>query len=331
LKKINELVKAGATVTGIKPTATLGLSDDKNEFDKLVSETWSSSDTKVTEGKSIGDVLNAINVSADFTYTKPNADTKLLYVHRKTNDRDIYWINSRNNNAQDVEASFRIDGKLPVLWHAETGKAEAVSYSIANGITKVNLHLEPNDAVFVVFKDKATQTSVTLPAKEEKQLASVDGSWNINFQPKRGAPATATFDKLVSYTENSDAGIKYFSGTGTYTKTITAPADWFKKDEELWLDLGDVKNLAAVIVNGKSLGIVWKKPFRVNITSALKQGDNKLEVKVTNLWVNRLIGDAQPGVINKITYTTMPFYQANSKLQPSGLLGPVTITSVNNK
>ena len=83
---------------------------------------------------------------------------------------------------------------------------------------------------------------------------------------------------------------------------------------------------ALALVNGKSLGIVWKQPFRVNVTGAMKAGDNKLEIKVTNLWVNRLIGDQQPGA-NKITYTTMPFYQANSKLLPSGLMGPVKIYS----
>ena len=120
LKKINELVKAGATVTGIKPTTPLGLSDDKNEFDKLVNETWSSSNTKVTEGKSLSDVLNAMNVSPDFTYTKPQSSTKLLYVHRKTNDRDIYWVNSRTSDVQDLEATFRVDGKVPELWFAET-------------------------------------------------------------------------------------------------------------------------------------------------------------------------------------------------------------------
>ena len=182
-----------------------------------------------------------------------------------------------------------------------------------------------------MFKNNAVKTAVELPALKVNELATVNGSWTVSFQKDRGAPATATFDKLVSFTENTDEGIKYFSGTATYTKTITASADWFKKDEELWLDLGDVKNLAEVIVNGRSLGIVWKKPFRVNITSALKQGENKLEIKVTDLWVNRLIGDAQPNVTHKITYTTMPFYQANSKLLPSGLLGPVKIISVDRK
>ena len=112
---------------------------------------------------------------------------------------------------------------------------------------------------------------------------------------------------------------------------VLLPADWFTKKAELWLNLGDVKNIAEVFVNGKSLGIVWKKPFRVNVTGALKPGDNNLEIKVTNLWVNRLIGDAQPRVTNKITYTTMPFYQANSKLLPSGLLGPVQIVALTGK
>ena len=89
--------------------------------------------------------------------------------------------------------------------------------------------------------------------------------------------------------------------------------------------MGDVKNLAEVIVNGKSLGILWKKPFRIDVTEALNTGENTLEVKVTNLWVNRLIGDQQPDVKNKITFTTMPFYRADSPLLPSGLLGPVKI------
>ena len=328
LRKINALVKAGATVAGVKPTATPSLADDQNEFNKLVNEIWSPSNAKVSEGKSLSDVLN---IAPDFVYTKPNSSTKLLYVHRKTDDRDIYWVNSRTSDVQDLEATFRVDGKVPELWFAETGKTEPLSYSIANGVTKVKLHMEPNDAFFVVFKDKAIKASVELPALKVNELATISGEWKIDFQKDRGAPASIKVNELTSFTNNADAGVKYFSGTATYTKTITAPADWFKKDTELWLNLGDVKNLAEVIVNGKSLGILWKKPFRVNITSALKPGANTVLVKVTNLWVNRLIGDAQPNVTNKITYTTMPFYQANSPLQPSGLLGPVQIMSVDRK
>jgi len=328
LKKIHALVNAGAIVAGIKPVSTPSLSDDQAEFTRLVNETWSSSNTKVSSGKALTDVLN---IAPDFTYTKPNATTKVLYVHRKLADRDIYWVNSRTSDVQDIEATFRVAGKVPELWFAETGKIEPLSYNIHDGVTTVKLHMEPNDAFFVVFKDKATKNIVELPALKINELATVTGAWNVGFQKDRGATASATFDKLVSYTENSDEGIKYFSGTATYTKTITAPAGWFEKDEEIWLNLGEVKDLAEVIVNGKSLGVVWKTPYRINITSALKQGDNTLEIKVTNLWVNRLIGDAQPNVTNKITYTAMPFYQPNAKLLPSGLLGPVKIVSVNRK
>ena len=119
--------------------------------------------------------------------------------------------------------------------------------------------------------------------------------------------------------------MKYFSGAGTYTKTIQAPAEWFKAGTRLWLDLGDTKNLAEVTVNGKPLGILWKTPFQVDATNALKPGANALQIKVTNLWVNRLIGDQQPGATKKYTYTTQQFYRADSPLLPSGLLGPVRI------
>jgi hypothetical protein len=173
--------------------------------------------------------------------------------------------------------------------------------------------------------------TMTIERPKEQDLAVIDGPWNVSFQEKRGAPAQATFESLTPWNENTDQGIKYFSGTGSYVKNISAPAEWFNSGNELWIDLGKVQNLAEVVINGKSLGIVWKTPFRVNIEGALKQGDNKIEIKVTNLWVNRLIGDQQPGVKEKVTYTTMPFYQATSPLKPSGLIGPVKLIAVTKK
>lgn len=332
LRKIRDLVKAGATITGIKPESTPSLADDQKEFQRIVNEVWNSGNSKVFANKPINEVLQALNIAPDFTYSKPKQSTKLLYVHRKLSNGDLYWVNNRNHNVENLEATFRITGKVPEIWHPETGKTELASYDIANGVTKVNLHLQPDDAVFVVFKSPATKTSFTLPATTEKELITVDGSWNVAFQSNRGAPANTPFDQLNSWTESTDPGIKYFSGAAMYTKTINADASLFNnKKSEICMDLGDVKNIAEVMVNGKSSGIVWKQPFRLNVTNALKPGTNKLEIKVTNLWVNRLIGDQQPGVINKITYTTMPFYKADSPLLPSGLLGPVKIVLVTKK
>jgi hypothetical protein len=121
--------------------------------------------------------------------------------------------------------------------------------------------------------------------------------------------------------------VKYFSGIGTYTRTVNAQADWFAKGAHVWIDLGDVKNLAEVSVNGKPLGIVWHAPYRVDVTSALKPGANELVVKVVNAWVNRLIGDQQPGA-TKYTFADVKPYKASSPLIASGLLGPVTVYSV---
>lgn len=328
LRKLSELVKSGAALAGAKVENTPSLADDQNEFARLVKEIWDSGNPKVYSGKSLSEVLSSLKIAKDVSYTKPHANTKLLYVHRQTPNADIYWLNNRNDQEEDLELSLRISGKVPEVWHPETGKAEPVSYHINGGITTVRLHLEPADAVFLIFRKNATQTSLELSPTQAKTLATISDGWKVTFSKGPNAPEASTFDKLVSLTESKDPRIKYFSGTATYANKFTVDKNWQSKKSQAFIDLGDVKNLAEVIVNGKSLGIVWKKPFRVDVSNALKPGENLLEVRVTNLWVNRLIGDQQSGIASKSTYTTMPFYQASSSLLPSGLLGPVKIEEV---
>jgi hypothetical protein len=275
--------------------------------------------------------MSSLKLKPDFEYHGSMNDSRLLYVHRKLERTDIYWVNNRNNRAEDIEAIFRIEGKVPEIWHPGTGIIEKASFIIGNKTTRIPLHLEPSDAIFIVFRGNAQKAFFTVPAKVEKQLTTVDGEWDLTFQKMRGAPARVKINELVSWANSTNDSVKYFSGTGTYTKTIDAPDEWFAAITGLWIDLGEVKNLAEVIVNGKSMGIVWKKPFTIDVTGALTKGKNTLEIRVTNLWVNRLIGDVQPGVTKKITYTTMPFYRANSPLLASGLLGPVRIITMINK
>jgi hypothetical protein len=323
LRKIRDLVSGGAKVVGPRPIATPSLSDDTAEFKKIVEDLWGGG--KIKSGGNMGDALSAIVGAPDFEYKKQREDTNLLFVHRRLPEGEVYWVNNRNNRAEPVEVTFRVSGKEPELWNPVTGRIEPAPYNIAGGRTTVPLELEPNDAVFVVFRKAAAAPSRMAVKQAEIQLASLEGAWEVSFQPGRGAPEKTTLDRLASWTENSDNGVKYFSGTATYTKAVDAPAAWFKTGSRLWLDLGDVKNLAEVSVNGKPLGVVWKAPFRIEVTSAMKPGENHLQVRVTNLWVNRLIGDQQPGVTQKITYTTQPFYRANSPLLPSGLIGPVRL------
>jgi hypothetical protein len=334
LRKIRDMVKSGAIVFGEKPLDTPSYSDSKDEFKSIANELWNNEKGerkavagKIIAGQSLRDELSTLNIKPDFSYTKPQADSRLLFVHRHLPDIDFYWVNNRNNRTEDLEATFRVSGKSAEIWHPETGKTEQASYSTEKGSTMVPLHLEANDAVFIVFRNKTSEKSRSVNMPKEKLIATIEGPWNISFQEKRGAPASATFEKLTPWNENSDPGIKYFSGTGTYTKIINVQPDWIKEGTRLWLDLGNVKELAEVNINGKSMGIVWKTPFRIDVTDALKQGENTFVIKVTDLWVNRLIGDKQPNVKEPITYTTMPFYRADSPLKTSGLLGPVTILS----
>jgi hypothetical protein len=184
-----------------------------------------------------------------------------------------------------------------------------------------------------------------LPAPQE-----ITGAWNLSFPPDWGAPPSVTLEKLISWTDHTNDGVRYFSGTASYEKEIEVSADRLNGGRELWLDLGAVKNFAEVSLNGQNLGVLWKPPFRVNLTAAAKPGVNKLVVKVTNLWPNRLIGDEQlppdcewdgkqlkawpqwfldgkPSPTGRLTFTTWHHWTKDSPLLESGLIGPVTLRS----
>jgi hypothetical protein len=332
LRALYKLVEQGAVVAGDKPVGTPSLADDAAEFKKLNDKLFGAGSGvqtvgkgKVYAGQNAEAALKTLNVAPDFEYTKPANEQQVAFVHRKLADGDLYFVDNRGEVAATFDATFRVSGKAPELWYSETGRTAPASFSMAGGRTTVPLKLEPWGTVFVVFRKATKETSHTLPKLTEKQLAGVDGPWTVTFQPDRGAPPSITLDKLMAWNESSDKGVKYFSGIGMYTRTIQAPADWFKKGATLWLDLGDVKNLAVVTVNGKELDTVWHAPYRVDVTGALKPGANEVSVKVINAWVNRIIGDKQPDATTKYTFTTWPAYKADTPLLASGLLGPVAI------
>lgn len=310
LKKIKTLVDAGVKVVGTKPEKSPSLSDNDTDFQKLTNEIWAKSNVTSLQ------TLNATSLQPDVIIS--NANNKILFRHRQTANQDIYWLDNRGENSSDATVSFRVAGKAPQLWNPETGKTEAVSYQVKDGRTIIPLKFESWEAYFIVFGEKTTANSFTKASKVETTLTQIATPWKVGFNDKN-----VTFDKLSSWSESSDNDIKYFSGTATYDNTfkITSP----DKSAKYIIDLGDVKNIAEVIVNGKNVGTAWKKPFKLDISEAIKTGENTIQVKVTNLWVNRLIGDAQPDVKAKTTFTTMPFYRGNEPLLPSGIIGTVKI------
>jgi hypothetical protein len=331
LKKLQSFVSDGAVIIGSKPTNSPSLGDDDAEFQRIVSAMWGDGAAgehvygkgKIFVGQTSNQVLQAIGLPMDFDYTKPQPDTVLWNHHRRLADGDIYFVVNRSNRAQSVEAGFRVSGKAVELWNPMTGKIQPAAYRTENGRTIVPLKFDALGSIFVVMRKPGLPSKV-VPEKAESQVSQLDGAWRVTFQEKRGAPASAMFPSLTSWSENSDAGIKYFSGTGTYSKTIDAPSQWFKTGAQLWLDLGEVNDLAEVIVNGKNLGVFWYPPYRVEVTDALKPGQNEVKIGVTNTWVNRLIGDQQPGAL-QYTFGPSTTYQPDSPLLPAGLLGPVRI------
>jgi len=335
LRTLRDLVAAGATLVGPRPAATPSLADDEGEFHRLVDALWGQSDGvhgygkgHVYRGGTLSAALEGLGVEPDFTYTKPVPDTELLAVHRRLAAGDLYFVSNRSAQARALSATFRVSGRAPELWHADTGMRERAGYRIEGARTTVPLRLEPWGSVFVVFRKPTKARQLTLPVATEKTLQSVGGPWSVSFDNGRGAPAGTRMDALHSWSESMDAGIRYYSGTATYTREVRVAVSDRVAGAKVWLDLGEVKNLAEVILNGHNLGVVWKPPFRVDMTRALRPGSNTLQVKVTNLWVNRLVGDRQPGVTDPVTFTVPRFYKADSPLLPSGLLGPVRIIRI---
>lgn len=335
LRAIHRLVLEGAIVAGPKPSDDPSLADNPAEFRKLSRELFGDGagvhhvgKGTVYAGAKLEDVFQALHLAPDFDYSKPEADTRLMAIHRRIDEGDLYYVVNRTDHDQAVDATFRVAGKRAELWHPETGQSEIWSYQIEGDRTKVPLHLGPWGSVFVVFRWPARSPLLVRPKEIETDLLTLGGPWTVEFQPGRGAPESVQFDRLISWPESADPGVKYFSGQGTYVRTVEAPTEWFDHRSEFWLDLGDVKNLADVVVNGKSMGISWHPPYRVNITPLFKPGTNEIQIKVTNAWVNRLIGDEQPDATVKYTFADIRPYHADSPLLPSGLLGPVKITRI---
>jgi hypothetical protein len=320
LKKIARLKKAGASVIfgSRKPQCTPGLTGGDAEVKQLGETLWVGTPTLV-------DALEARKLLPDF-------EGPFEYTHRRDKDTDIYFVAGTGK----ADCMFRVSGKQPELWNPVSGKidAEVGWQTTEDGRTRLALDLPQDGSVFVVFRKQGQPRSAAVPAVPGAEVA-LNGTWDVSFQAGRGAPTSAVLDQLIGWDKHPDNGIKYFSGTATYRKTFEMTAD--QSARQALLQLGKVGVIAQVRLNGKNLGIVWTAPWQVELTGALKTGKNELEIEVTNVWANRLIGDAGLPPEQRITKSNMALekgkrtlkdyqgYASEDKLQPSGLEGPVCI------
>jgi len=297
-------------------------------------------------------VLRSMGVREDFSSNGP-----LRYTHRTGEGWDVYFVSNKRDSAVGADVSFRVESGAPELWDAVTGRRRALpEYSVKDGMTVVPMVLQPYESYFVVFRERKIRPAGGRNFPEERVVTTLEGPWAVSFDTVWGGPARVKFDSLYDWTKSGVDGIRYYSGIAHYRKTFQA-RDLEKGGAEqpakvgvrpparrLYLDLGVVKDMARVRLNGVDLGVVWTAPWRVDITDHLRKGDNELDIEVVNRWPNRLIGDERrpddgikdgkwpewltkglPRTSGRYTFTTYRHYTKDSPLLPSGLLGPVRV------
>jgi hypothetical protein len=291
----------------------------------------------VSWGVTARENLLAKDVPTDFNIVGNDSKTDFDFIHYTIGESEIYFVTNQTTERQKINTQFRVSGKQPELWDALTGEIqEAKAFTQKEGLTTVPLTLEPYGSIMVVFNksiDKNKQGMVQRNYTDYKTVQNIEGSWEVNFDTKWGGPASVSFPELIDWSEHSNEGIKYYSGTAVYNKTFDVDFEP-QKDKKYFLELGSVKDvgIAEVKINGKDKGVLWTKPFRIEISKELRQGENKLEIKVVNSWYNRVAGDEMSPEKKRFTSTNIVVrndYRGKSRkvipLESSGLLGPVTI------
>jgi len=330
LRKVKEFVAAGATVVGPKPTEAVSLRDSDAEVKEIAAALWDQG--SIVANNTARDVLLAAGVKPDFEFSGGDAQTDLNYLHRRDGNADIYFVANRSNRAESVACTFRVAGKAPELWDPVSGQRRfALAYTEADDRTSLPLEFAPCGSWFVVFREPASRHSPKAKNNTSSftPLADLRGPWAVQFDPKWGGPASVEFASLDDWAKRPEDGIRFYSGTATYTKTFDLPAGIQHPasgiQHRLWLNLGDLRELAEVHLNGKLLGIVWSPPFRVEITGAVKPTGNVLQVEVVNFWPNRIIGDDSLPPERRLTKTNIRKLTKDTPLMPSGLFGPVIL------
>lgn len=340
-RKIEELVRDGATIVGPRPEKEPGLThypQGDSQVREIAKKVWGECDGekiknwpygkgRVFWNKSIREILQADSVGPDFEWT---GDASLDFIHRRDGDADIYFVVNRGGPAK-VECAFRVSSKRPEIWDPVDGAMRKLPESQGrDSRTVVPMSFERGQSFFVVFRAGGQPPGT--PGRnfpEWKEAREIAGPWTVQFDEKWFYPVDGlngeqaggkfVFAKLEDWTQRSEDAVKYFSGTAVYRNRF----DWPATAGEVFLDLGVVREMARVKVNGRDVGTVWCSPWRVNISKAIRPGANQLDIEVVNLWPNRLAGDNRLPADKRRTRTNIALQ--SDTLIPSGLMGPVRI------
>jgi len=336
-EKILELIKQGGTIfVDEKPDLQPGMQSeaDHKKWQNVIDEIWRNSNSstwKIGKGKVIklpylGNDFAEIGITQDVCFPQLNrADSEMIaWTHRKSEIEDIYFISNQKEEKRSFEASFRISGKIPKWYNPVTDKTTTLSNcKIENGRTIVSINLEANESGFVIFKEETKEVFAKGNGVEFETVQTLDENWELQFDSEyKGPKEVLKINKLFDWSTSENDQIKYYSGTVIYEKEFIWKG---KSKNKFWLDLGTIANIAEVTINGINCGTIWTFPYRADISEALKKGKNNIEIKITNTWANRLIGDEKLPKEERLTWTTAPFRLQEGIVLKAGLLGPVTI------
>jgi len=359
LQQLKVFLAQGAAIVGAPPTAPAGLLDQRDQLTKwraLAAEVFA----RIKPCESVQAALDAIKLVPDAAFAAHGDEAEIYCIHRATDEGDLYFVSNQSGKPVTAQATFRAGERAPEIWNPVTGRRTlAAGFKAAGDCVSLPLALDVAGSTFVVFRRPMPPIAV-LPLAELPAPIAIAGPWRVQFQPGRGAPAEIKLDQLASWTQHPDAGVKFFSGIGTYTTTFTVPAS--SAYMRRVLQLGKVCDVASVKINGRSAGVAWTAPFELDVTDFVRAGENSLEIAVANRWVNRLVGDEAlppdaryeftgskftvgrlaelpPWLGNaeltqkrqRSTFATWSLYKSDSPLLDSGLLGPVQLECRANK
>lgn len=368
LKRVQELVEQGATVIADKPKKIIGYSEwpQDEEFQAITQTLWGDGSPQIRQinkGRisSLGleESIQQLGYEADL---KLNGVAAKLFAHRRIAGNDLYYFYNDKPEFSQLEVDIRNGDGKPEIWNIDDGSIEEITrYQRKGNRLITQLALEPYAGRFVLIrrdgklpKYDGTHSQLVqdiyLNTNQTRAVKELSGAWELEFDTNWGGPSKIIFNELSDWIQHSDDAVKHYSGTAKYAKNFSITKHELAA-KKLYLDLGSVQQIAEITVNGKEAGTLWKPPFALDIRPLLKEGQNTLEVKVTNTWVNRLIGDEalpdtsgyrmvgdtvpwlnaneKPPKSQRVTFTGYNFFQKEKSrvLQSSGLLGPVRLIS----
>ena len=333
LKHIASLVEQGVPLYGPRPKGSGSLADMKyeKEYENLLDALWGEGDEvsgchvygkgRVYWGMSLQEALEHAGIVPDIDLKSGNTPKdKVYFAHRRLKDAEVYFLNNHSKRDFSDTVILRTDARYAEYWEPTAGKRFRLEAVPGESGLAVKLLLRPEESGFIIASNYSS-VSIPLRIDVKENIESIEGDWAVYFDPQWGGPGEVVFPKLIDWTQNEDKRIRYYSGTAIYRKNIQL--NNINKKERVWLRFPKLCSMARVVINNQEVSTIWCSPWEADLTPFIREGNNKLEIYVTNSLMNRMIGDATLPQDSRYTYAYPEIVTSRDKLVSSGIIGDV--------